>query len=351
MSHVRLSLVLAPVVALGACVADDAEEAQTEQALSHHHHHHVHHDHRRLDVAWLGNDPANTYDNANLDGAKAVASADNARVTPFYAGFDPVTQLDQCFEVVESCHYDAIVIIPNDPIGIIPCVEAAADDGVPVVATDLPIGPDLTTVEPQVDGEVGSVLVPASDWGTELASLLVQACDGLDHCNVVYVAGAFGIAFDDMALDQLAQLSADIPSIQVVATGEAFYDRGLAQSVVADILAASSDVQVVVGAGDQMAQGAEDAIAALPGHGPIKIIGAGAGAYAIGAVQAGRWYATYMALPRDEGTVGTRIVLRAARHLNVVDPGVDPVAAHGWPAFYSADNQAAFVGFTPQWPG
>ncbi len=349
MHTVRLSLVLASVVALGACVADDADDAQTAQALSHHHHHHDHHhDHRRLDVAWLGNDPANAYDNANLDGARAVAHDDNARVTAKYAGFDPSVQLDQCFDAVESCRYDAIVIIPDDPVGILPCLEAAADDDVPVVATDLPIGPDLTTPEPQAEGQVGAVLTPAAAWGVELASLLVDACDGLDPCNVVYVAGAFGIAFDDMALAQLAELSADLPSIQVVATGEAFYDRGLAASVVADLLAANPDVQVVIGAGDQMAQGAEDVIG---GSGTIKIIGAGGGAYAIGAVQAGRWYADYLALPRDEGVLGTRIALRAARHLHVADPGIDPVAAHGWPAFYTRDNQALFAGFTPQWPG
>jgi ribose transport system substrate-binding protein len=306
-------------------------------------------DERSVKIAYLANDPTNTYDGATREAIIAVAAGSHSKVFPFYAGFDPTVQLQQCFQALDARTYDAIILTAADSNAIIPCVTEAKARHVPVVAVDLPIGPDITTFEPQVPGEVGSVLVPPADWGTDLASLVVDACGSQSACDVAYIAGAFTVALDIAALQQLNAAAAAHSNIRIVATGQAFYDTPTAQAVATAMLAAQPTINVMIGAGDQMAQGAETAInlAGLPQ--PIKIIGAGAGAYGVSAVRAGRWYATFVALPREEGTFGAQIALAAARHKPIAQPGINPVQALGLPPFLTTTNQALFAGFQAEW--
>jgi len=307
---------------------------------------------KKVRIAWLGNDPGNTYDNAIRDGASALAATTNSTVTPFYANYNAAHQLSQCNMAANSGSYGAIMIIANDGTGIIPCVIVARNHAVPVVAVDLPIGADPTTAEPQVNGQVGAVLIPAAIWGSSLTSLVISLCASHTPCNVAYLAGALTIPFDAIALQDLDAAALSHPNLHIVARAEAFYDRATATLATQSILAQHPDLHVLIGAGDQMAAGGEDAIVAagLP-TGSIAIVGAGAGAYGITAVQAGRWYGTFVALPYDEGTLGADIAIRAAREQPVADPGIDPVERAGLPRFYTRDNQGQFGNFTPQWPG
>jgi ABC-type sugar transport system substrate-binding protein len=309
--------------------------------------------HRRpVRIAWLGNDPANAYDNANRDQAAALARAKHGKVTPFYASFDPAIQLAQCQSVVNSRDFDAILIIPTDGVGILPCVENARRHRIPVVAVDLPIGSDFASDEPQARGQTGAVLTPAAKWGDSLASLVEESCASLATCDLAYIAGSVEIAFDQMALEQLDALTAAHPNIHLVAVEEAFYDEALAFDQTQAILAAHPNIQILIGAGDQMAKGAEEAIATMEtAPADLKIVGAGAGAYGVDAVREGRWYATFVTLPGDEGRLGADIAIRAVRRLPIEDRGIDPVERRGYPAFFTRETEDEFEGFTPQWPG
>jgi ribose transport system substrate-binding protein len=148
--------------------------------------------------AWLANDPANTYDNATLAGIGDVAGALGYAVDPLYAGFDLNTQLSQCRAALQSHRYDGFFVGADDAVGIEPCVAEAHRARVPVVAIDLPIGPNPATVEPQVPGEVGASFIPASRWAKAVKQILPQACQGLDPCNVLYLAGDEALAFDKL---------------------------------------------------------------------------------------------------------------------------------------------------------
>ncbi len=308
--------------------------------------------HRGPRIAWLANDPANAYDNANRDTAAALAASLHGTLEAMYSGYDPQVQLDQCNDAVESGDFDALMIVPADGVGIIPCVTNAKAHGVPVVATDIPIGADPATSAPQVPGQVGAVLTPAAKWGTSLASVVVDVCAGRAPCNLVYIAGSFAIPYDQIAITELDAVTDAHPEIEVVAAEEAFYDESLAYSITAGVLAAGTDVHVIIGAGDQMARGAESAIAAAgPQPHAIDIIGAGAGAYGVDAVREGRWYATFVTLPADEGLLGAGIAIGAALSPWVKGIGIDPVELRGYPAFFTQDNQGDFGDFTPQWPG
>jgi len=307
---------------------------------------------RKVRIAWLGNNPSNTYDNAIRDNVAAVAAARNGSVSAFYALWDPATQLNQCLGAVQQNTYQAVIVLSDDSVGIIQCVTAARAAGIPVVAADLPIGHDMTTVEPQVLGQVGAVLIPPADWGSALSSLVVDRCANKNPCEVSYIAGDFGIALDAIALQDLDATAASHPNIRIVSRDEGFYTAANGYTITQTILANFPGIDVIIGAGDQMAQGAEQAIrdAGRPA-GSIDIVGAGAGGYGVQAVKDGRWYATFVALPGDEGTYSGNMAIDAVRGIPITDPGVNPVQQKGYPPFFTRDNQGQFVGFVPQWPG
>lgn len=303
-------------------------------------------------VAWLGNTPDNTYDNATFDGAREIARRMGSTVQAYYCGYDPQVQLQQCYDVVRVGRHDAILINANDGVSIMPCVSAAARRGMAVVATDLPIGPDPASVQPQHRGQSGAVLTPAAKFGATVPAVIDELCQGVASCNLVYLAGSFGINYDSLAIAAINSLVARSPHIHLVGLQEAFYDQGTARALMSDLLARDANVQVVVAAGDQMARGVEEAVAAFgPTPTPIKIVGGGAGAYAVEAIRAGRWYGSFVTLPYDEGVLGAQIAIRTVRNQLVRERGIDPVVRAGLPAFLTAANLDQFQRFTPQWPG
>ena len=307
----------------------------------------------KVKIAWLGpvSPQNNAFDGAELQGAKDNATRMKATVEPFISNFDAALQLQQCNQIVQSRSHDAIMIIPIDSVGMVPCVTAAKKKGIPVVATEIAIGPDHTTSEPQVPGQAGAVLTPVSKFGSELTATVISACAQTSPCNVVYLAGSFGVSIDAIAINDLNAAIQTHPNIKLVAQREVFWDGGLAQTAMQQILAQPPNIHVVATSGDQMTQGAEQAITAAQIANKPKLIGAGVGGYAVNAIRAGRWFGSFVVLPYDEGWFGAHIAIRSARGLKVKDRGIDPVAEKGLPAFMTTENQAQFANFTPQWPG
>lgn len=308
-------------------------------------------DGKSIRVAWLGTVPSNAFDGAELQGAKDQAARMKGTVQPFYSNFDPALQLQQCNDAVRSRKFDAIVVIPMSSSGIIPCVANAKAAGIPVVATQVAIGADPASIRPQVPGQVGAVLTPVAKFGSELTALTVSQCGQTSPCNVVYLAGSFGVSIDAIAIQNLNTAIAAHPNMHLVAQREVYWDAGLAQTAMQEILTQNRNIQVVVTSGDQMTQGAEVAINAAQLPVRPKLIGAGIGGFAIDSIRAGRWEASFVVLPYDEGWLGTQIAIRAARGKRIKTSGIDPVARRGFPAFYTTENQALFNGFIPQWPG
>ena len=303
-------------------------------------------------VAWLGATPDNLYDAANLDGARDVAKLLHAKVTPFYSQFDPDLQLQQCAQVVNSGKYDAILVVPASSTGIIPCVEQAIAAGIEVVATDLPIGPDPTTTEPQVPGQIGAVLTPGAEFANSLNTLIPDACADTSPCRIVYLGGLLSYEFEQASVAVINDLVAADPDLEFVGPYETFYDPDVAYSIIEGLLADDVEIDLVIAAGDQMAMAAEWAIAdaGVP-DGTIRITGGGTSEYGVQAVRDGRWYATYVSLPYDEGALAAWMVIRATRGLPIGDNSIDPVELRGFPRVMTADNLDEFGCFEGQWPG
>jgi len=100
-----------------------------------------------------------------------------------------------------------------------------------------------------------------------------------------------------------------------------------------------------------IAEAEEALVEAKVPAGQVEIVGAGASGYAVDAVRAGRWHATFLALPFDEGKLAGEMAVHAGRGEAIADPGIDPVEHRGLPAFMTADNLEMFADFEPQWPG
>lgn len=303
----------------------------------------------RFRIAWLANDPTNSYDNAIRSGIEQVFAQSNSTVDPFYAGFDPATQSTQCQQALASHEYDALIIMAASPTEIAPCVAAANAAGVLVTATDLPIGPDPTTVQPQLPGEVAASFISAGAFGAALAEVTPDVCAGLDPCNVFYLAGLLSFPFDQYGLDGIAQAIAAYPSIHLIGQDEAYYDTAVARQVVDAALTAHPEINVVIASGDQMALGAEQA--AQQQGAALRIVGGGAGASALVAVREGRWFATFNALPRTEGQISAELLTHALRHRHAEPVGVDPIEESGLPVLWTQATLAAHPDFVGEWPG
>jgi ABC-type sugar transport system substrate-binding protein len=298
--------------------------------------------------AWLANDPANTYDAATLAGIRDLVGLVRATVDPFYAGFDGPTQLAQCRAALASRLYDGLFIEAADAVGIEPCVAEAKQRNVPVVATDVPIGPDANNVQPQVANEVGATFIPGTRWGNAVKNVTPQVCQGLNPCNVLYIAGEISFGFDMLGIQGVQAAAAANTSIILIAVDQAGYDTATAKQVVIAQLHAHPVINVVIASGDQMALGVEQGAASLGRT--LRIVGGGAGASAI-AVKAGRWFGTFNALPRTEGQLGAGIM---SAHL--IDPrikpfGLDPIAVSGLPDMWTPTTLAQHPNFVAQWPG
>jgi ABC-type sugar transport system substrate-binding protein len=295
--------------------------------------------------AWLANDPGNEYDNAILAGIRAEAEKSKSTVDPYFAGFDPATQLAQCQEAVASGLYDGLIVIPASPTDILPCVTQARAAGVAVAAVDLPIGPDTTTFEPQVPGVVASSLVPAADYAAKFGAFVPEACAGLDPCDVFYLAGL--TAFEQPVIDAVAAAAAADPSISFVGYAEGFYDAGLAHDIMTQVLADHPEIDVVM-TSDQMAFGTEQAM--TEAGVTLRLVGAGAGADAIQAVRDGRFLATLNTLPFTEGRLVTELLVRALRIRHAAPAGVNPIVESGLPDWWTLATLAAHPDFQAEWP-
>jgi len=293
---------------------------------------------------------ANTYVAATIQGIESVTGPEGANVTQFDTGFDATLEYSQIQDAVAQEKFDALIIIPLDPVSLVPAVEEAIAAGLKVVNTDLALGPDLTTSQPQVEGQAGSVLTPGVVRADNITQVLLQACADAEPCRVAWIAGVATIDFELKIKERLDQLVAD-GTIELVAYRDGGgYVADAANGIAQDMLAANPDLDVLATSGDQMTFGAELAAqdaGLVPGQ-DILLIGGGGSCPAVQAVSEGRWFGTTLDVPRTEGEYGARIALDAVSGAVTEPVGVDAQKESGFPLVLTADTIAEFE---CQWEG
>ena len=305
---------------------------------------------KQVRVAFFG-PLANTYVAGTLDGMdKAAAEAGGGvTVTKFDTGFDASKQYAQVQDAVTQGKFDAFIIIPLDGVGLVPAVQAAIDAGIQVVNTDLVLGPVNDSTEPQVKGQLGTVVNPPKDRAARTIEALVAACKDLNPCNLGYMAGEPSFDFEALIKKHLDTLSSEYPNIKVKSYQSGHgYVAAPAIGIAQNMLQANPDLNVLGISSDQAAAGAEQSVQDAGKAGKIRIVSSGGSCPAVDAVKAGRWFATVIDMPRTEGYLGMKMVVDAVRNGKKDAKGMNPIDTLKRDPFVTKDNAE---GFECEWQG
>lgn len=262
-------------------------------------------------IAFFGFASANSFAQATWAGVQAAAKAEGVQARFFDPNFDSAKQVSQMQDAITSGDYQAFVVQANDGNAVVPAVEDAIEEGITVVGEFTPIGPRYDTIEPQVEGLI-FVGEPPTENGQALGELGVDACEGIDPCNVAYLEGFKALPLDNARTEAVKKTLAAAPNVKVVASVEGGYTQESGLKAAQDVLQANEQVDVMIGSSQAIA-GAEQAVEDADRTGDVKLIGNGGSKQAVSAVKAGRWFATYVSAERSAGQKAAELAIKAAR--------------------------------------
>jgi ribose transport system substrate-binding protein len=302
---------------------------------------------KTLQIAYLSFAVANSYDAPMLAAAQAAAAGNNAKLTVFDANNDPKTQFSQLQNAIGTGKYDGIIVQPIFGTGLTDLVKQAIDKGIKVVNIDQVLGPDLTTVDPQVEGLSANVMFNPTDMGTKLGQLTVQACASVNAnpCNVGYLFDIKASSLD-VAINKAFAAATSSAPVKVVAEGEDLFTPAGGLKAVQNMLTAHPDINAIVGS-DQGIEGAVQALDAAKKTGKVLLVGYGGSAAGLNGVKAGTWFGTVMQDPASEGRIGVESLVKAIRD-NTVTGGLDPLSQLPDKGIVTKANVDQF---TAEWPG
>ncbi len=294
----------------------------------------------------------NSYTDGAFAQAKKVASANNATIKDIRNPFDPAAELRQIQDALSAHQYDAYIVEPENPPALAPLFKQMIAQKLPLATFVLENGADETTGKPQLEGQTLSVVAPPTEIGQLAGQATVQACANRNPCNVGIVRGSPVLPFDTARLKGLTGELSKHSNIKVVDTVEGDYDARTARTATQNLLSAHGNVNVIASLADQMSTGVEQAItAAGKSTKNILITSMGAGATGVKAVRAGRWYATVLDLPGNEG-YGCAVAVIAAARGTKISLGIDELSARGTiPLVLSKSNASQWSNFQGDWTG
>lgn len=329
------------VVLIAACSSGSEEAAEPTAAAE------------TYRIAFLASSSQNGYNQAVWQGIQEQASAlGNVEVEIFDGQFAADVQLNQLEDAASNGQFDGIIIVPNDTVGIASGVATAKANNVPVATVLFPIGPDLTQLEPQVDGIISTIASPPADGATKQAELVVDYCKTLtDTCRVVILIGQLQYPFDNVRYEAYKAVLEAADNIEIVATASGNYDRDTSLTAMTDVLQANKNIDVVLSNADQQTQGAEIALQEA-GYAPgeVYLTGGGGTIEAVTAVREGRWAAAYLNFPV---TMGSEALTQVVNYLTgqTVKTVVDADTIGGIEPFADKAVLDANPDFKGQWSG
>jgi len=255
----------------------------------------------------------NVYIASAIDEYKTLV-AENPDVTMEYfdAGFDTEVQLGQIRDATASGKFDGFIITPTDGVALIPGIEDAIAAGIEVICSESPCGPEVGTIETQLDGQLAFTSVNSAVDGELYAELAIEGCEGIDPCKVAFIQGFATNTNDAARLDAFNEGIADAANIEVVATVEGFFAQADAFKQAQTVLQANPDLNMFVTAGDQMTFGAQQAaeeIGLVAGE-DILLIGGSAATESLVEICEGRWLGSTIYLPRTAAQQSLDIMVR-----------------------------------------
>jgi ribose transport system substrate-binding protein len=288
---------------------------------------------------------ANTYWAAELQGAKDIAAKyPNVKLTVFDAKFTTNTQVNQLRDALVSKKYQAWFIGPNDGGPLTPTIKQAVAQGVKVGCSLVPCGPNIRNVNVQIPGQVIFVGLGFYPNGQLLGRGVVQACQGINPCKVLWLPGLPTLPLEVARQEGLYSIIKGHSNIKVVATAAGGYLAAPALTATSNVLRAHPDLNVVVSSGDQMIAGAYKA-EKLAGKTNIANIGNGCTFEAKQLILAGKEMACSVYLPITEGRLVVQALVDAVN--GATKTGVY-VNANKFSPIGSLGTKSNIAKFTPQ---
>lgn len=304
-----------------------------------------------LRIVFFASSSQNGYNQATYVGVQRAATEDGNVMTEIQDGeFNAELQFNQVEDAVASGRFDGYVIVPNDPVGIAPAIEDALADG-PVATSLFPIGPDLDSIQPQVEGIItsaGQVSVSSRDS----ANLVVDFCADKDPCRVIIMIGQLQFPFDNLRLQTFQEVLGAQPNIQILAVGEGNYSQDQSLTVMQDLLQAHPEFDALLSNADQHVTGAvialQDAGADIES---MWISGGGASQVAIDGINSGLWDASMAFFPETEGYLAAKNVIAKIRGQDFDDVNDVNVVNDLGVSIVTADVLASNPDWEAEWEG
>jgi ribose transport system substrate-binding protein len=260
-------------------------------------------------IAFFGFAGANSFAQATLAGIEEQAAKEGVEVEFFDPNFDAATQVSQIQNAITKGEFQAFIVQANDGNAVVPPIREAIEEGITVVGEFTPIGTKYDTIEPQVDGMI-FVGEPPTENGTALGELGVQACEGIDPCQVAYLEGFKALPLDNARTAAAKAALEAGENVELVASVEGGYTQDTGLKAAQNVLQAHPDVDVMIGSSQAIA-GAEQAV--KDADADVKLIGNGGSRQAVAAVKEGRWFASYVIAEKSSGAKAAELAIAAAR--------------------------------------
>lgn len=303
-------------------------------------------------VAFMAASSQNGFNQATYDGIKKkAAELGNVEVEIFDGEFNAQKQYSQIEDIVASRKFNAMIVQPNDSVGIANAMQEAIDSGMKVATTLFPVGPKLDTIEPQLNGLTTTVASNPAIGAKGVADKVVEFCADKDPCKVVIVIGQKIFPFDNLRLTTFEKTLAEHANVKVVSTVEGNYDPQQTMAAMQDVLQAHPDVNAILANADQMAYGVELAVedAGIDLE-PIYITSGGGSEMAMKAVRDGRWDLQLALFPVTMGEKALEAVVGALEGKEV-PVAIDADTMGPVPAIVDKAVLDAHPDFNGQWPG
>ena len=263
-------------------------------------------------IAYFAAASQNGFNQATYEGVQEKAAELGYETEILDGQFDAALQYSQIEDALASGKYVGMIVAPNDSVGIAGAFEQVIAEGIPIGTVLFPVGPDLNSLDPQVEGITVTAASPPVDGATVQAEAVVAHCADLDPCRVVIIIGAKIFPFDNLRLETFQNVLGQHDNIQVVAVGEGWYSPDPSLQAMTDILQANPEVDVVLSNADQHLVGVEIAMeAAGMTVADAYLSGGGAAAIAIDAIREGRWDATLAYFPKTMGALAMQQIANA----------------------------------------
>lgn len=303
-------------------------------------------------LAFLAASSQNGYNDATWQGVQAAAKeAGNVEVEIFDGEFNAATQFSQVEDIIAGGRFDGIIVAPNDTVGIATALEDATAEGLLVASVLFPVGPDLTTMTPQVNGLTTTVAQNPVDGAKAQAEAVAEFCAEKDPCNVVIMIGQMQFPFDNLRYNAFKEVLDTHANIKIVATGEGNYSPDQSLTAFQDIIQANPQIDAVLSNADQHLLGVEIALedAGVEVE-PIYLIGGGFNQITVDKIREGKFDATLSQNPRSEGYLAAQALIKA-KNGETVENWIDPSASIENPLIVTKEWLDAHPDFTAEWEG